>query len=180
MRNFILITAILTLPAFAKTATPIIPSGKQPVARLGITPADVERIKAQAARQTIVEQSAITSNGVQYIVRKYRRGGKYHTVVNPMKPINGKEISNTFRERLAALQSARDEAFAKWQAEAETNAAAAKVTKDIRKAAKRAEKNLSKIVKTIEQARKKAGSEEEAELYDLLIEILSDPEKEDD
>ena len=72
------------------------------------------------------------------------------------------------------------ETAAQWQAEAETNAAAAKVTKDIRKAAKRAEKNLSKIVKTIEQAKKKAGSEEEAELYDLLIKILSDPEKEDD
>ena len=52
--------------------------------------------------------------------------------------------------------------------------------KDIRKAAKRAEKNLSKIVTTNEQAKKKAGSEEEAELYDLLIKILSDPEKEDD
>lgn len=72
------------------------------------------------------------------------------------------------------------ETAAQWQAEAETNAAAAKVTKDIRKAAKRAEKNLSKIVKTIEKAKKKAESEEEAELYDLLIKILSDPEKEDD
>ena len=70
------------------------------------------------------------------------------------------------------------ETAAQWQAEAETNAAAAKVTKDIRKAAKRAEKNLSKVIKAIEQAKKKASDEDEAELYDLLIKILSDPEKE--
>ena len=70
------------------------------------------------------------------------------------------------------------ETAAQWQTEAQTNAAAAQVTKDIRKAAKRAEKNISKVVKTLEQARKKAGSEDEAGLYDVLIGILSDPGKE--
>lgn len=169
MRNFILITAILALPAFAKTATPIIPSGKQPVARLGITPADVERIKAQAARQTIVEQSAITSNGVQYIVQKYRRGGKYHTVVNPMKPINGKEISNTFRERLAALQTARDEAVAKWQAAMADYMSASN-------RAVRAEARREKILDWCEAQRDKAMLPTTKALWQAFIDKLNEEE----
>lgn len=97
----------------------------------------------------------------------------------------GEELSrsnSTLRVSLDRADRAVDawrETAAQWQAEAETNAAAAQVTKELRKAVKRAEKNLSKIVKRIEQAKKEAGSEEEAELYDLLIEILSDPGKED-
>ena len=52
----------------------------------------------------------------------------------------------------------------------------AKTSQEIRKAVKRAEKNLSKIVKTIEQAKKKASNEDEAALYDLLLEILTPKE----
>lgn len=91
----------------------------------------------------------------------------------------GEELKGSNSTLRVSLDKAVRDAEA-WRETAAEYEADAKVTKDIRKAAKRAEKNLSKIVKTIEQAKKKAGSEEETALYDLLIEILSDPEKEDD
>ena len=90
----------------------------------------------------------------------------------------GEELKGSNSTLRVSLDKAVRDAEA-WRETAAEYEADAQATKDIRKAAKRAEKNLSKIVKTIEQAKKKAESEEEAELYDLLIKILSDPEKED-
>lgn len=58
------------------------------------------------------------------------------------------------------------------EARAEAAEGDAKAVRDVRKAAKRAEKNLSKIVKTIEQAKKKASTAEETELYDLILAML--------
>ena len=52
----------------------------------------------------------------------------------------------------------------------------AKATQDIRKAAKRAQKNLDKVLKTLEQAKKKAASDDEADLYEHLINLLT-PDK---
>lgn len=43
---------------------------------------------------------------------------------------------------------------------------------ELQKAAKRTEKNLSKVIKTLEQAKKKASSDEEAALYTAIINIL--------
>ena len=95
-----------------------------------------------------------------YVITTWHRNGRPDTkgpavVTNELKKIVGREQTNPLQ-------------------------ADAKTTREIRKAAKRAQKNIDKILKTIEQAKKKAGSAEEAELYDLLIKILSDPEKEDD
>lgn len=55
----------------------------------------------------------------------------------------------------------------------------AKATQDIRKAAKRARKNLDKVLKTLEQAKKKAASDDEADLYEHIINILT-PEGKDE
>ena len=48
----------------------------------------------------------------------------------------------------------------------------ADIYKALQKAAKRTEKNISKIVKTLEQAKKKASTEDEAALYTMLIELI--------
>ena len=56
----------------------------------------------------------------------------------------------------------------------------AKTTREIRKAAKRAQKNIDKILKTIEQAKKKASDEDEVALYDLLIEMLTPTDGKED
>lgn len=50
----------------------------------------------------------------------------------------------------------------------------ARITREIRKASKRCEKNLKKIVKTLEQAKKKAETDEEAALYSALIAVIQD------
>ena len=87
----------------------------------------------------------------------------------------GEELSKSNSALRVSLDMA-DRAVDEWRETAAQWQADAKTTREIRKAAKRAEKNLSKIVKTIEQAKKKAESEEEAELYDLLISILTPEE----
>lgn len=56
----------------------------------------------------------------------------------------------------------------KWAA-AEFDAA---FTRDVRKAAKKSEKNLQKILKTIEQAKKKAADADEVAFYDMLEELI--------
>lgn len=48
----------------------------------------------------------------------------------------------------------------------------ARVTRELRKASRRSEKNLKKVVKTLEQAKKKAMTEEEAALYTAIVAIL--------
>lgn len=57
-------------------------------------------------------------------------------------------------------------------ARAESAESDARTLQEVRKAAKRTEKNLSKIVKTLEQAKKKASNEDEANLYQMLAEII--------
>ena len=48
----------------------------------------------------------------------------------------------------------------------------ANIYKAVQKAAKRAEKNLAKVIKEVKKARDKASTEEEIALYTMLIELL--------
>lgn len=82
------------------------------------------------------------------------------------------DLSRTNSTLRASLSQAVKDMEA-WRDAATEYEADAKTSQEIRKAVKRAEKNLSKIVKTIEQAKKKASNEDEAALYDLLLEILT-------
>ena len=79
--------------------------------------------------------------------------------------IQVRDAKATFKEKfaanLAALESAETEL---------------KPLRDLRKAVKRTEKNLSKIVKTLQQAIKKASDEEEAALYQAIIDLLTEAE----
>lgn len=112
-------------------------------------------------RERCVDRSPVVINGVTNIVETWRRGEFTWTQTNAVRKIVGKKQTNTFEERLAAYSAKVKE----YRADAE-------VTKDMRNQAKRAGKNLAKVVKAMEQAIKKAATEEEAELYRLLIELL--------
>ena len=57
-------------------------------------------------------------------------------------------------------------------ARADRAEAEAKILHEIQKAAKRTEKNLDKVVKTLEKARGKAESDAEASLYSALIAVI--------
>ena len=48
----------------------------------------------------------------------------------------------------------------------------ADIYKAIQKSVKRAEKNISKVIKTLEQAKKKASTEDEIALWTMMIQIL--------
>ena len=85
----------------------------------------------------------------------------------------GEELSRSNSTLRVSVTRAVADAKAWKDAAKEYEADAAKV-RDIRKAAKRAEKNLSKVVKALEQAKKKSASEEESVLYVLLIDILTE------
>lgn len=109
-------------------------------------------------RRICVGRDTTTMPG--YVITTWHRNGKPDTkapavVTNRLQKIVGKEQSNPLQ-------------------------ADAKTTRDIRKAAKRAEKNLSKVIKAIEQAKKKASDEDEAALYDLLIEMLTPTDGKED
>lgn len=56
----------------------------------------------------------------------------------------------------------------------------ARTTREIRKAAKRTEKNLQKVLKSLEQAKKKAADEDEAALWTALISILEGKDPNDE
>jgi len=95
----------------------------------------------------------VTTTMPGYVITHWHRNGKPDTkapavVTNRLQKIVGKEQSNPLQ-------------------------ADAKTTREIRKAAKRAQKNIDKILKTIKQAKKKASDEDEVALYDLLISILT-------
>lgn len=109
-----------------------------------------------------------------YVITTWHRNGRPDTkapavVTNRLQKIVGKEQKNPIQE----LAEQWRETAAEYEADAQA-------TKDIRKAAKRAEKNLSKVIKAIEQAKKKASDEDEAALYDLLIEILAPEDGKED
>ena len=91
----------------------------------------------------------------------------------------GEELKGSNSTLRVSLDKAVRDAEA-WRETAAEYEADAQATKDIRKAAKRAEKNLSKVIKAIEQAKKKASDEDEAALYDLLIEILAPEDGKED
>ena len=112
-------------------------------------------------RERCVDRSPVIINGVTNIVETWRRGEFTWTQTNAVRKIVGKKQTNTFEERLAA-----------YSAKVEEYRADAEVTKEMRSQAKRAGKNLAKVIKALEQAIKKASTEEEAELYRSLIELL--------
>lgn len=82
----------------------------------------------------------------------------------------------TTNEMLVATNRVLTSAIGKLAKDLESAKHDADIYKALQKAAKRAEKNLNKVVKALEQAKKKASTEDEAALYAMLIALLEGKE----
>ena len=100
------------------------------------------------ARQLIIE------GGKTNIVEVWRRGGYEWKQTNGVRRIIGKIQSNTFLDQVQSYKLDAD------------------MTREMRKKAKKSGKNLEKVLKVLHQVVDKATSEDEAELYRSLIELL--------
>ena len=100
------------------------------------------------------ERKLIVEGGKTNIVETWRRGGYEWKQTNGVRRIIGKIQSNTFLEQVQSYKLDAD------------------MTRDMRKKAKKAGKNLEKVLKVLHQVVDKATSEDEAELYRSLIELL--------
>ena len=117
---------------------------------------DTERqyLRNLSTRPRCEDRKLIIDGGKTNIVETWRRGGYEWKQTNEVRRIIGKIQSNTFLEQVQSYKLDAD------------------MTREMRKKAKKADKNLAKVIKTMEQAIKKATTEEEAELYSFLIELL--------
>lgn len=121
---------------------------------------DIERqyLRNLSARPRCEARELVVQGGTTNIVETWRRGGYEWKQTNAVRRIIGKVQSNTFKEQIQS-----------YRLDAET-------ARDIRKMAKKAEKNLEKVLKVLNQAVNKASTEEEAELYQAIINLLEGAE----
>ena len=105
--------------------------------------------------------------------RQHNRAVVIDKTVRRYKPEDRSELivrdaRQSYQERLhAARKAVKEEAEGRLKAEDE-----AKAARDLRKAAKRSEKNLEKILKTLNQAIKKASDADEVAVYQGIIDML--------
>lgn len=121
---------------------------------------DTERqyLRNLSTRPRCEERKLIVEGGKTNIVETWRRGGYEWKQTNGVRRIIGKIQSNTFLEQVQSYKLDAD------------------MTRDMRKKAKKAGKNLEKVLKVLHQVVDKATSEDEAELYRSLIELLEGEE----
>lgn len=143
--GLMLAAAVATLQTFCMTDTE-----RQYLHNLALRP------RCESRKQVVV-------GGTTNIVEVWRRGGYEWTQTNAVQRIIGQRQTNTFEEKIAEARATAAEY------EADANA-----LRELRKSAKRTEKNMSKILKAIKQSKKKAETEDEAEFYELLEGIVSE------
>lgn len=121
---------------------------------------DTERqyLRNLSTRPRCEERKLIVEGGKTNIVETWRRGGYEWKQTNGVRRIIGKIQSNTFLEQVQSYKLDAD------------------MTREMRKKAKKAGKNLEKVLKVLRQAVNKATSEDEAELYRSIIELLEGEE----
>ena len=117
---------------------------------------DTERqyLRNLSTRPRCEERKLIVEGGKTNIVETWRRGGYEWKQTNGVRRIIGKIQSNTFLEQVQSYKLDAD------------------MTREMRKKAKKAGKNLEKVLKVLHQVVDKATSEDEAELYRSIIELL--------
>ena len=121
---------------------------------------DTERqyLRNLSTRPRCEERKLIVEGGKTNIVETWRRGGYEWKQTNGVRRIIGKIQSNTFLDQVQSYKLDAD------------------MTREMRKKAKKAGKNLEKVLKVLRQVVDKATSEDEAELYRSLIELLEGEE----
>lgn len=117
---------------------------------------DTERqyLRNLSTRPRCEARKLIVEGGKTNIVETWRRGGYEWKQTNGVRRIIGKIQSNTFLDQVQSYKLDAD------------------MTREMRKKAKKAGKNLEKVLKVLHQVVDKATSEDEAELYRSLIELL--------
>ena len=121
---------------------------------------DTERqyLRNLSTRPRCEERKLIVEGGKTNIVETWRRGGYEWKQTNGVRRIIGKIQSNTFLDQVQSYKLDAD------------------MTREMRKKAKKSGKNLEKVLKVLHQVVDKATSEDEAELYRSLIELLEGEE----
>lgn len=121
---------------------------------------DTERqyLRNLSTRPRCEARKLIIDGGKTNIVETWRRGGYEWKQTNGVRRIIGKIQSNTFLEQVQSHKLDAD------------------MTREMRKKAKKAGKNLEKVLKVLNQAVKKSSTEEEAELYQAIINLLEGEE----
>ena len=137
------------------------------VSALALTPSQMAKLRKMSERPAIVGRDTTSVPGVIIehwdppLINELGEAEYYRT--NTVVGIVGKKQPTTWSQVKYALEKRADEAEAD-----------AKKTRDVQKAAKKAGKNLDKVVKTIEKARDKSTTPEKTELYQLLLDIIND------
>ncbi len=161
--RYAIILAALAVGLMAQTAAA---KGMLPwmVHRRGVTNEQIEKI-LEKHPNAVLRITAQDWRGVCYQLTRFENMTNYVEQIGSTQDcarvllrLNDakEELSRTNSAlRIEVKQAAKaveewKETADEWKAYAETNAAAAQVTKDLRKAVKRAEKNVSKIIKTIQ------------------------------
>jgi uncharacterized FlaG/YvyC family protein len=121
---------------------------------------DTERqyLRNLSTRPRCEARQLIIDGGKTNIVETWRRGGYEWKQTNEVRRIIGKIQSNTFLEQVQSYKLDAD------------------MTREMRKKAKKVGKNLEKVLKVLRQVVDKAASEDEAELYRSIIELLEGEE----
>ena len=133
---------------------------------LALTPSQMAKLRKMSERPAIVGRDTTSVPGVIIehwdppYINELGEAEYYRT--NTVVSIVGKKQPTTWSQVKDALEKHADEAEAD-----------AKKTRDLQKAAKKAGKNLDKIVKMIKKARDKSTTPEETELYQLLLDIIN-------
>ena len=119
-----------------------------------LTDSERQYLRNLSTRPRCEERKLIVEGGKTNIVETWRGGGYEWKQTNGVRRIIGKIQSNTFLEQVQSYKLDAD------------------MTREMRKKAKKAGKNLEKVLKVLHQVVDKATSEDEAELYRSLIELL--------
>ena len=131
---------------------------------LGLTPADIARISAQAKREQLTGRT-ITADG--WAVEVWRKGEAVRVVSNRVHQIVGAKLKSTFTERIAAVEAARDQfrqRMEEWKAQSEAwEAVCAR-----REAAARA------VISYFEEQRDKAVLPTTKAIYQAVIDKLNE------
>ena len=130
---------------------------------LGLTPADIARLEAQAKRERLTSRT-ITGG---WAVEVWRKGDEVRVVSNRVTTVIGAKLKSTFTERVAAIEAARDayrQSMEEWKAQSEAwEAVSAR-----REAAARA------VIAHFEEQRDKAVLSTTKAIYQAVIDMLNE------
>ena len=110
-------------------------------------------LKAMRERPTLVSRDTTTLPG--YIIEHWKNNEREY-VTNKVFVVTGVEQPTSWSKVIASLE------------------AEALPAKKIKQAKKKAEMNLDKILKALEQAMKKSSSDEEKEFYQAIVDLITE------